>query len=680
MSPYLLHHVDNPVDWWLWGDDAFAEARRRDVPVFLSIGYSACHWCHVMADESFSDDRTAAVLNDHFVSIKVDREELPDVDAIYMAATQGLSGQGGWPMSVFLTHARQPFFAGTYFPPVARHGLPAFGAVLTGVIDAWEQRRDDVDHGAERIAEALQSRHDWALSSAGAAALSGLDELTVAAVAALSADFDVVNGGFGGAPKFPTVPALEFLLAHSIRTGDRQALAMVERVCVAMADGGLNDQLDGGFSRYSVDAGWVVPHFEKMLYDNACLLRLYARLHSVIGSAGYRRVAERTADFLIRRLALRSGGFAASLDADAQTTDAGLREGACYVWSREEIIDVLGPDAPAAMRILGLDQPPNFEGDTWVLRIAESIDEVAADAGVSNPASWWDDVRARLLAARDVRPQPFRDDKVVTAWNALTISALSVAGRVMDRPDWIDAATRCADYLLAVHVVGTADGLELARTSRNEAVGAPGVLEDYGSLACALIDLYTVTANSQYLDAAASLGQMIIRAFYDPDQGFCDTSRFASAPVIRNYDPYEHATPSGWSESTSALLSLSNLLSVAPYREIAEQALTVLQQIGPAPARHIGGLLTVAEAYLDGPFEVVVVGDELQTRELVRTAVAQNRPGALILAGGLGRSDGPFADRGGTDGEVTAYVCRGMTCFAPSSDAQQVQALLRPGD
>lgn len=681
LSPYLLDHIDNPVDWWPWGDDAFQEAKRRDVPVFLSIGYAACHWCHVMADESFTDDRVAALLNEHFVSIKVDREELPDVDAIYMAATQGLSGQGGWPMSVFLNHARQPFFAGTYFPPVARHGLPSFEQVLSGVFEAWSQRREEVDFGAARIAEALQTRHDWMLGGGnGGAAAGDLADLTTGAVTALADEFDAVHGGFGGAPKFPTVPALEFLLAHFGRTGDQRALAMVEQTCVAMAHSGLFDQLDGGFSRYCVDAGWMVPHFEKMLYDNACLLQLYARLYSVTGSAVYRRVAEQTADLLLRRFALPSGGFAASLDADAKVSDSDVREGASYVWRREEIIEVLGPDAPAAMRIFGLDESPNFDGDSWVLRIVEPVEDVAAAMGVADATEWWDGLRERLLVARDLRPQPARDDKVVTAWNAWTISALSVAGRIMDRPDWIDAATRCAEYLLAVHLTPTAGGVELARTSRNEIVGPSAVLEDHGSLACALVDLYTVTTNDQFLAAAARLGEQIVAAFYDPNQGFCDTSRIQRAPVVRNYDPYEHATPSGWAESTRALLSLSCLLSTAEYREIAERALTVLHQIGPTSARFVGGLLTVAEAYLDGPFEVVVVGGPIHTRELVRAAVARNRPGALILAGTPGQLHGPFAGRDGSLVEATAYVCRGMTCFAPTSDVRLVESLLRPGD
>jgi hypothetical protein len=428
-SPYLLQHADNPVDWWPWSEEAFAEARRRDVPVLLSVGYAACHWCHVMAHESFEDPATAAIVNDNVVAVKVDREERPDVDAVYMAATQAMNrGQGGWPMTVFMTPDGEPFFAGTYFP------RPQFVQLVTAVADAWQSNKEKVKTESERIAAAL-AENASALSGLGAGTGDlPLAEVTAAAVAALADDFDSGTGGFGGAPKFPPSIVLEFLLRHHARTGSAQALSMAGQTCEAMARGGMYDQLGGGFARYSVDAEWVVPHFEKMLYDNALLARAYAHLWRLTGSALARRVAEETCDFMLRELRTPEGGFAASLDADSDGA-----EGTFYVWTPDQLREVLGEeDAAFAAEVFGVTKRGTFEHGSSVLqRRADPADHERLDR-----------IRGELLAARDGRTRPARDDKVVAAWNGMAIAALAEAGRLFNRPDLVTAARDAAGLLV----------------------------------------------------------------------------------------------------------------------------------------------------------------------------------------------------------------------------------------
>ncbi|HKN97138.1 MAG TPA: thioredoxin domain-containing protein, partial [Pseudonocardiaceae bacterium] len=442
-SPYLLQHAENPVDWWPWSDEAFAEARRRDVPVLLSVGYAACHWCHVMAHESFEDPQIAAFMNEHFVNIKVDREERPDVDAVYMEATQAVSGHGGWPMTCFLTPDGEPFHCGTYFPKTPRQGMPSFPQVLTGVRRAWLDQRDDVAAaGAEVVRVLTEQQQPLPVATVDADLLAG-------AAVSLLGDFDRRHGGFGSAPKFPPAMAMEFLLRHHERTGSVEALSLVDATAEAMARGGIYDQLAGGFARYSVDQAWVVPHFEKMLYDNALLLRAYAHLHRRTGSRLARRVAVETAGFLLGDLGTPQGAFASALDADTDGV-----EGLTYVWTRAQLTDVLGQaDGEWAASVFGVTEGGTFEHGTSTLRLPAD----PADDGR------WDVVRDRLLTARSTRPQPGRDDKVVTAWNGLTIGALAEAGMALGRPDWVAAATRAAEFVLATHVV---DG-RLRRTSRD---------------------------------------------------------------------------------------------------------------------------------------------------------------------------------------------------------------------
>ena len=528
-SPYLLQHADNPVDWWEWGDAAFDEAVRRDVPVLLSVGYAACHWCHVMAHESFEDDATAAFVNSHFVAIKVDREERPDVDAVYMEAVQSLTGQGGWPMTAFLTPAGHPFYAGTYFPPHAAHGLPSFRQVLEAVSRTWAERRGEVEDAAGRIAGQLGGDR---LPSAGQP--PDPDRLDAAA-RRLATEFDAEHAGFGHAPKFPPSMVLEFLLRHHARTGDPKSLAMVEETCQRMAQGGMYDQLAGGFARYSVDRAWVVPHFEKMLYDNALLLRIYAHWWRATGSPLAKRVVIETAEFLLRDLRTSHGGFASALDADT-VVDGRSIEGATYVWTPAQLVEVLGADdGHWAAGLLGVTPAGTFEHGSSTLQLRHEPEDTDR----------WGRVRSRLLTARQARPQPSRDDKVVAAWNGLAIAALADAGSLLERPDWVEAAVECADLLVRVHLD---DHGRLARVSRDGRVGQhPGVLEDHADVAEGLLALVAATGDPVWLSFAEQLVDVVITHYPRPSGGFFDTaddavdSRLSVIKTTAGSDRQRHA-------------------------------------------------------------------------------------------------------------------------------------------
>ena len=651
-SPYLLQHAENPVDWWEWGEDAFAEARRRDVPVFLSVGYSACHWCHVMAHESFESDAVATYLNDRFVSIKVDREERPDVDAVYMEATVALTGHGGWPMSVFLDHDGRPFYAGTYFPPEPRHGMPSFTQLLEGLSDAWRDRRDDVLASGVRIVEALASR----TLVTGDGQLPGLMDLALA-VASLRQQFDEEKGGFGGAPKFPPSMVLEFLLRHHALTGDEAALEMAERTLEAMARGGMYDQLGGGFARYSVDADWVVPHFEKMLYDNALLMRVYLHWWRLSGSPLAERVVRETAGFLLREMRTPEGGFAAALDADSEG-----REGVFYAWSPDQLIAVLGEDDGLwAARLLEVTPDGTFEHGLSTLQLLADPDDPER----------WESARLRLMAARDERPRPGRDDKVVASWNGLAIAALAEAGAMLDEPAWVEAALAAADLLVAVHL-GAHDDDRLARTSRDGRAGAnEGVLDDYGSVAEGFQALFMVTGDDEWLVLAGICLDVAVQHFADGEGGFYDTADDAPALVRRPRDPSDNAEPSGWFAVANACLTQGALTGVAEYREVAERALGIVTAIGPRAPRAAGWGLAAAAALVAGPLEVAVVaepGDE-GLSAWHRAALLGTSPGLVVAAGVAGATDVPLLrDRPAVAGAPTAYVCRAFTCDAPSTD------------
>jgi uncharacterized protein YyaL (SSP411 family) len=656
-SPYLLQHKDNPVDWWQWSREAFEEARRRDVPVLLSIGYSACHWCHVMAHESFEDAATAAMMNEKFVNIKVDREERPDIDAVYMEATQAMTGHGGWPMTCVLTPDGEPFFTGTYFPDTPRHGSPSFRQVLTALTEAWRERRPDVSKvGAEVVAHLRVSR-----------SMTGTeppDEVAVdRAKGVLSKDFDGKHGGFGSAPKFPPSMVLEFLLRNHARTGDPQVLAMLDATCEAMARGGLYDQLRGGFARYSVDAGWVVPHFEKMLYDNALLLRVYLHWHRQTGSALGRRVAQETAGFLLDELRTDEGGFASALDADSEGV-----EGKFYVWTPAELVAALGPDdGPWAAGILEVTRAGTFEDDASTLQLlSDPSDEVRFLA-----------VRDRLAAARAGRVRPGRDDKVVTSWNGLAIAALAEAGAVLGDPACVEAARRAAELIRDLH--HDAEG-RLLRTSLAGRAGIPlGVLEDYADLAEGYLALHSVTGEVQWLRLAGDLLEQVLTRFGDGQGGFFDTASDAESLVSRPQDPTDNATPSGQSAAAGALLSYSALTGSEPHRTAAEAALASSARLAEQAPRYAGWWLAVTEALLAGPVEVAIVGaDDDPLREaLHRIALSSAAPGAVMSIGVPDAAGVPLlADRPLLDGAAAAYVCRGFVCRQPVNSPDELAELM----
>ncbi|QKT06620.1 thioredoxin domain-containing protein [Gordonia sp. X0973] len=649
-SPYLRQHADNPVHWWEWCDEAFAEAARRDVPVLLSVGYAACHWCHVMAHETFDDPALAQQMNDGFVCIKVDREERPDIDAVYMNATTAMTGQGGWPMTCFLTATGEPFFCGTYYPPVARNGQPGFGEVLAAVTQTWQGNRGEINRVSAQVREHL------ARSASGLPGGDGSvdDELARAAVAALIIDEDPVYGGFGTAPKFPPSSFMLALIRHDERVGSPEAFDVAVRAAVGMAGGGIRDQLGGGFARYAVDQAWIVPHFEKMLYDNALLLRAYAQLarrDSPIREMS-QRICEETVAFLDDTLGT-SSGYASSLDADTDGV-----EGATYVWTPEQLSDVLGPDDGAwAARVFGVTSAGTFEEGTSTLRFAEPPDDIDRLGRIVE----------KLRAARSGRPQPARDDKVVTVWNALAITALVEAGLGMSRPEWVDRAAWCAEEILSRHLV---DG-ELRRASLHGEVGAPrAMLDDHAALVVALLSLFGATGEQRWRTAAIDLLDTAVDTFADPDAA----GSWYDAPadgglIVRPRDPADGATPSGSSLMAEALLTASMLAepeAAGRYAELAEQTLSRAAVLLARVPRGAGHWLAVAEARLGGPLHVTASSPE-------KLALARElAPGfAIVTAAG---DSGFSADQPAN----TVLVCRGSTCSLPLSDADEIASQLRP--
>jgi uncharacterized protein len=647
-SPYLLQHKDNPVDWWQWGPDALAEAERLGKPILLSIGYAACHWCHVMAHESFEDDEVARVLNNDFVAVKVDREERPDLDAIYMSATTAMTGQGGWPMTCFLTPAGVPFFSGTYFPK------PAFLRLLSGISDAWSNQREEVIASGSRIVEALRAR-----TTNGVAVPMAAVELAPAEEQ-LSSGYDWQHGGFGGAPKFPPSMVLEFLLRHSARTGSERALLMANGSCEAMARGGMYDQLAGGFARYSVDAGWVVPHFEKMLYDNAQLLRVYLHLWRATRSPLAERVSRQTADFLLRDLGTVEGGFASALDADADGV-----EGLTYGWTPQQLVEVLGEDdGRRAAELLGVTAAGTFEHGLSTLQLRTEPDD----------APWWGEARDRLLATRELRPQPARDDKVVTSWNGLAIAALSEAGVLLEDSSYIDAARTCAKFLVDSHLV---DG-RLRRASRQGVVGAAmGVADDHGNLAEGLLTLHQASGDPQWLTAAGTLLDTALTHFADGQGGFFDTADDAEQLFTRPRSAADNAEPSGHAALAGSLLTYSALTGSTRHREAADAAVASAAGLAARDPRFAGWTLAVAEAMAAGPLQVAIVGDGPQARELVRVARDSASPGLVIVHGSPDTPGIPLlAGRPVVAGGAAAYVCRGFVCDRPVTTPADLRAAL----
>ncbi|WP_343573561.1 thioredoxin domain-containing protein [Mycobacterium sp.] len=648
-SPYLRQHADNPVHWRQWSPDALAEAAERDVPVLLSIGYAACHWCHVMAHESFSDDEVAAAMNAGFVCVKVDREERPDIDAVYMKATIALTGQGGWPMTCFLTPDGRPFFCGTFYPKAG------FLQLLSAVSDTWRDRRDAVEQTSDQIAGELRSMASG-LPDSG---LHVEPALCDHAVVGVLRDEDAEHGGFGGAPKFPPSTLLEALLRHWERTGSPAALASVERAGAAMARGGLYDQLAGGFARYSVDNAWVVPHFEKMLYDNALLLRAYAHWARRTGVPLARRVTAETARFLLEELRDGNGMFTSSLDADADG-----REGSTYVWTPAELVEVLGhDDGHWAASVFAVTETGTFEDGASVLQRPVDPDDPER----------LDRVRSALLAARLTRPQPPRDDKIVTAWNGLAITALAEASVALAAPELAAAAADCATTLLRLHLV---DG-RLRRASLGGRVGeSAAILEDYAMLATGLLALYQLTPQADWLTGGTALLDMALAHFADskrPGRWF-DSADDAEQLVLRPADPYDGATPSGASAIAEALLTAAHLAGQQRYLQAAATTLQAHSVLLARAPRSAGHWLAVAEAAVRGPLQIAVACSGPGSPLL---AEARRRaPGGTIVVGGAVDSSPLLAGRDRVGGADAAYVCRGRVCDLPVTSAADLAAAL----
>ncbi|HVQ85501.1 MAG TPA: thioredoxin domain-containing protein [Mycobacterium sp.] len=650
-SPYLRQHADNPVHWRQWTPQALADAAARDVPILLSVGYAACHWCHVMAHESFEDDVVAAVMNAGFVCIKVDREERPDIDAVYMNATVALTGQGGWPMTCFLTPDGRPFFCGTYYPK------DAFLQLLSAISATWRDRRGEVEEASGRIAGELRQM---------AAGLPGggpdvAPALCDHAIAVVLGDQDAVHGGFGGAPKFPPSAILEALLRNYERTGSPAALEAVARTGNAMARGGIYDQLAGGFARYSVDNAWVVPHFEKMLYDNALLLRAYAHWARRTGDQLARRVAAQTAGFLLDELA-DGAMFTSSLDADADG-----REGSTYVWTRAQLTELLGADdGPWAAEVFAVTESGTFEHGTSVLQFPTDPDDPQRV----------DRVRPALLAARLTRPQPGRDDKVVTSWNGLAITALAEASVALGDPGLARAARDCAEALLDLHVV---DG-RLRRASLGGVVGdSAAILEDYAMLATGLLVLYQLTADDAWLTRATGLLDIALAHFADPQRPgrWFDTADDAEQLMLRPGDPLDGATPSGASSITEALLTAAHLVDgdrAERYLRAAADALGAHSVLLERAPRSAGHWLAVAESAVRGPLQIAVACDPSRS-ELLADA-RRLAPGGAIVVGGERDSSALLVGRDRVAGADAAYVCRGRLCDLPVTRATELATAL----
>ena len=655
-SPYLLQHAENPVDWWPWGAEAFEAARSRNVPILLSVGYAACHWCHVMAHESFEDDELAAAVNDGFVAVKVDREERPDVDAVYMDAVTAMTGHGGWPMTVFLTPDGEPFYAGTYFPPRRRGEMPGFGEVLAAVSAIWHERNDDVRQQAAQVLERISSMREQ--QPRGSAPPSSAD--ITAALAGLSRQYDYARGGFGLAPKFPPSMVLEFLVRHHARTGDADALLMAEGTLRAMAGGGMYDQLSGGFARYSVDADWVVPHFEKMLYDNALLARAALHVWQVSGRDLGRRVALETAEFLLTELHTAEDGFASALDADTEGV-----EGKYYVWTPAELKAVLGDgDGAWAAELLSVTEAGTFEHGSSTLQLRREPED----------ARRWAAVRRRLLGARAHRVYPARDDKVVAGWNGLTIAALAEIGVVLGQPDLVSAAQDAASLIWRLHWTGD----RLLRVSRDGVAGtAAGVLEDYAGVAEGFLTLFQATGEVEWLERAVVLVDTALARFGHEDLGFYDTADDAEQLVRRPQEWTDNATPTGQSLLAGAVLTLAAIGGDVRYREVVEPLLTAAGPYLTKAPRFAGWWLAVAEAWLDGPREVAVVGKPGAPRDALRDAAwSWPAPGrVVVVADAADDRVGLLRDRGGQ--AARAFVCRNFVCDLPTDDPGQVVAQLR---
>ncbi|MGH2538083.1 MAG: thioredoxin domain-containing protein [Candidatus Promineifilaceae bacterium] len=656
-SPYLLQHADNPVEWLPWGPEALARARKENKPILLSIGYAACHWCHVMAHESFEDPVTAAFMNEHFINVKVDREERPDLDSIYMNAVVQMTGQGGWPLTAILTPEGEPIFGGTYFPPTARHGMPAFRQVLTSVARAWQEQRGDLAAGAADLAASLGQavRLTAGNPEADAGLLRRAEEVILRS-------YDATHGGFGPAPKFPQPMTLEFLLRRGLQAGSEAALAAATQTLTRMAQGGMYDQLGGGFARYSVDERWQVPHFEKMLYDNALLARVYLHAWQMTGEPLFRQVVEETLDWALREMRQAEGGFYSSLDADSEGV-----EGKFYVWSAAEIRDALGDDAEVFMRYYGVTEAGNWEG-TNILHVARPIEAVAQALG-RDQAELRASVergRSKLLALRGQRVRPGTDDKVLTAWNAFLLAALAEAGRVLGRADYTQAASANAEFLL--RALRRPDG-RLLRTWKAGGQGRLNAyLEDYAALASALLTLYQRHFDPRWYTWSLELVELMLAHFRDEaNGGFFDTSDDHEQLIRRPKDVQDNATPSGNALAVEALLQHALLSGRGEFWDRAQAAISGLYPVLAQYPTGFAQWLCVADFLVAQPVEVAVAGPlgRERTQALLDVVLRPHRPHLVVAAGEDGDVVPLLAGRKEVDGGPAAYVCRRFACQAP---------------
>jgi len=671
-SPYLLQHAHNPVDWYPWGDEAFAKSKAEDKPILLSIGYSSCHWCHVMAHESFEDESTARAMNDDFVNIKVDREERPDVDTIYMRAVVAMTGRGGWPLTAFLTPEGKPFFGGTYFPPEDRHGLPSFRKVLLSVSKTYRERRDEIQRSAETITAHVVQQDLAPAAPDTELSLSTLDR----AVRTLSQQFDSAHGGFGSAPKFPQAMTLDFLLREYHRSGNTHALRMVERTLQKMARGGIYDQLGGGFHRYSVDERWLVPHFEKMLYDNALLSRLYLRAYQATGKPLYRRIVEETLDYVQREMTSPEGGFYSAQDADSEG-----EEGKFFVWTPDEIIAVLGEEEGSLFnQYFAIAEQGNFEGKN-VLSVPRDPDVVAhlAELSFEQLEEVIDRARHRLFAAREKRVRPGRDEKIITSWNGWMLASFAEAARVLDRDEYQQTAARNADFILREL---RRDG-QLLRIHKDGKSKLGGYLEDYASSSDGLLALYEATFDEKWFLEATALVDNMVSRFKDPlGACFYDTDgeeTLIARPMSREDGP----TPSGNSLAADVLLRLAAVTGDTGYEDMAEEILRAMTRPAERLPGAFGHFLSVLSFYLSPPEEIAIIGDPsaADTLEMLNVVYGHYRPSKVVALGMPDEAGEPvvplLAGRTQLEGQATAYVCRRFTCQRPVTTATDLAAQLR---
>ncbi len=666
-SPYLVQHQDNPVDWYPWGPEALERAKNEDKPILLSIGYSACHWCHVMAHESFENPDIAALMNEHFINVKVDREERPDLDSLYMAAVTAMTGQGGWPMTVFLTPDGRPFFGGTYFPPAPRYGHPGFPTVLTQVARTYRERRQEVEEGANRIFDHLRA-HLGPKAHVDTLDTALLDE----AAQNLRRQYDPVNGGFGHAPKFPPSMSLEFLLRNFRRTDNQEDRRIVEHTLDRMAAGGMYDHVGGGFHRYSVDAEWLVPHFEKMLYDNALLSRLYVLAHQAFKKPELRGVAEETYDWVIREMTSPEGGFYSTLDADSEG-----EEGKFYVWTPDEVAEALGN--PAAAKVFdtayGVTPEGNFEGKS-IPNLLEPVEQRADELGMSQGRLLQELalMRPKLFAHREQRVRPGRDEKILTAWNGLMLRSFAEAARILDRDDYRQVAVRNAEFVLTML---RRDG-KLLRSFKDGEAKFNAYLEDYANLIDGLLSLYEATFDSRWMEEARALSTVMIDEFWDDArQEFYDTGKSHEALIARPQERFDNATPAGNSVACDVLLRLSLYLGDERMRGMAETALKNLGALMRKYPKGFGRMLCALDFALADAKEVAIIGHwhDPQAKAMVHAAFAEYAPHKVVAGTEPGAGPGPVVflrDRPALNEQPTAYICTGQTCGLPLTDPQEL--------